>query len=108
MSMYESLRRDKIKGESHRFYAARKMKLALAKSAVLRIHEELALRPDAEEFETPILKPEPFAMDILKYAPEEVSRRIDIGRTVTLFLNTEVEPPMLRITLADKIDDSAQ
>lgn len=92
--------------EQHR--VAESIKRNLAKSVLVRVHEEVASDADVREFTTPLLRTNDVALRILRNHPDVIARRVDIGRSLSLELDESVEPPLLRISLGEVSDDSDQ
>lgn len=74
-------------------------KRQLARSVLLRVHEQIETDPEVTSFTVPVLRPERIALALLRDYPEIISRRVNIGRAVTLRLNEDVQPPELEIEL---------
>lgn len=77
------------------------VKRNLAKSVLIRVHEEIAEDADVREFETPLLRTNDMALRILRDHPDMIARRVDVGRSLSLKLDETVEPPVLRFSLGD-------
>lgn len=73
----------------------------LARSVLLCTHEKLADDPDVTTFRAPLLRQDQLALNILRDNPEDIERRLSIGRLVTIELDETVQPPEIIVTLGE-------
>lgn len=109
MSQFSHEMRRRVERRSHRrSRTPEDTRRALARDILARIQEKQAEDPNVVEFQTglntPIGRLETY---LLRHQRKEIIARIAIDRAVSAEFDESVEPPVLHLTLGEKLTDES-